>query len=182
MDPNWLTGIGTITLAVATFVLAGITFWSIRKANEANKLLREETKRIQEKEKIRLGRLQALDIISNWANELNDIVGDKMFRMDAAGPLNKFLYRNDSTMDDREAVRSAGELFDTDFKVHVLNTLDAYNKLLQLVVELRNTIDQESQAELNESQQKIIEARIFLLNKIAELRTFVRKHRITFLL
>ena len=64
MDPSWLTGIGTLILAVATFTVVGISVWSVKKNNEANRQFREETERLRKKERECLGKLQALDIIS----------------------------------------------------------------------------------------------------------------------
>jgi len=85
MDPDWLTGIGTLVLATATFVLAGITFWALRKSSEANRLLREENERMRAEDKEENRRLieeerehrlkkYALDMIYDWVVQVEEYI------------------------------------------------------------------------------------------------------------
>jgi len=75
-------------LAIATVGLVGVTVWLVKKNNEANRLLREETEHLHKQEHARLGKLLVLDIISNWADEATNIIGDKVFSLQSAGPIN----------------------------------------------------------------------------------------------
>ncbi len=182
MNAEWLTGIGTLVLAAATVVLAGVTVWSVKKNNEANKSLREETEHLRKQEKARLGKLQALDIISNWADEANSIIGDKMFSLQSIGPINSFLYRNESIMTDREAVKSASELFDGNFREKVVTTMNLYNEFLKSVFAFRNSYDQNPKNDTTQLQKELIDCRILALNSFIELQAYVRKHRISLLI
>jgi hypothetical protein len=128
MNPEWLTAIGTLMLAAATVALAGVTVWSVKKNNEANKLLREETERLHKREQTRLGKLQALNFISDWADEGFKIIGDKMFSLQSAGPINGFLYKNGNLMTEAVGVQTASLLFDNDFQKILMMTIDTYNK------------------------------------------------------
>ena len=182
MDPNWFTGIGTLVLASATVILAGVTVWSVRKNNEANRLLREENARLHRQERERLGKLQAIDFISSWADEANNIIGDKMFSLQSEGPINEFLYRTESIRTDIEAVKKASQLFDDNFRAVIIDGLTRFNEFVKSVFALRDSYMKNPDKDASELQKGLIDARITALNGFIKLQVHLRKHRISFLL
>ncbi len=182
MDPNWFTGIGTLVLALATVVLAGVTVWSVRKNNEANKLLREENERLHRQEHERLGKLQAIDFVSSWADEVNSIIGGKMFSLQSEGPLNEFLHRTASIRTDIEAIKKATQLFDDNFQATIIDGIEKFNKFVKTIFALRDSYMNNPGKDTSELQEKLKAARITTLNSFIKLQVYVRKNRISFLI
>jgi hypothetical protein len=181
MNPDWLTGIGTLVLAVATLVLAGITAWSVRKNNEANKLLREENERLNRLERERLGRLAALDFIRNWVDEADSIIGGRMFSLQSEGPLNVLLHSTTSLRVEMEALSDASELFNDDFRAVVRDTLTKFKAFNASVFDLRDSYMENTEIERGNLKEQVINTRITALNSIIKLKTHVSKNRITLL-
>jgi len=139
MDPLWLTGLGIIVLAVATLILAGITFWSVKSNNDANRLLREETKQLHEKERNRIGKLQSMEIIINWANEVNNILGGKIFSLQSESPLNALIDKTRDVTIDVNSVKTASILFDDSVQGLVDDCLNSYNLFRNSIFNLRDS-------------------------------------------
>ncbi len=182
MDPAWLTGIGTLVLAAATLTLAGVTVWSVRSNNKANRLLREENKQLHERERNRIGKLQALEIISNWADEVARIVGGKMFSLQSEGPLNDFLYKIQDVTLDMESVDRASKLFEDWFQDLVSSSLSRFNTFRKSIFNLRDSYMQTPKIDKEELEKQLIENRIEVLNATSRLQKYVREHKVSILI
>lgn len=181
MNPDWLTGISTLVLALATVLLAGITFWSVRKNNEANRSLREENERLNRLERERLGRLSAIDFIRNWVDEADRIIGGKMFSLQTVGSLNGFLYNITPLRVEMEAVSDASKLFKDDFQEVIRETLTKFKEFETSVFKLRDSYVENPEGKKDNLQENVIDTRITLINSIRKLQIQVSKNRITLL-
>jgi hypothetical protein len=65
MDPEWLTGIGTLILAAATFTLALFAFLGMRSSKKQTETVIAENRRVQEKRY----RKSLLSEILDWAQD-----------------------------------------------------------------------------------------------------------------
>lgn len=182
MNPAWLTGIGTLVLAAATLMLAGVTVWSVSSNNKASRLLREENKQLQERERNRIGKLQALEIVSNWADGVARIVGGKMFSLQSEGSLNEFLFKIEDITIDMESVDRASNLFEDWFQDLVNKTLSQFNTFRKSIFNLRDSYRKTPTPDKEESMKQLIDNRISVLNATIRLQRYVREHKVSLLI
>jgi len=182
MDPTWLTGIGTLVLAVATGVLAGITVWSVRSNNAANRILREENRQLREQERNRMVKVQALEIINNWADEIVRILGDKMFSLQSEGSLNSFLYKIGDVTTDLQSVDTASKLFEHWIQELITTSLSKFTTFRKSIFNLRDSYMKTSETDKEKLKTKLIEDRLEVLNCTFKLQRCVREQRISLLI
>lgn len=182
MDPDWLTGIGTLVLAIATVALAGVTVWSVRKNNEANSQLREENKRLNELERHRIGKMQSLEIIGNWADDVFRIIGGKMFSLQTSGALNSFLHNIGEVTIDMEAMDTASNMFESWFGTLLTNTVSHFDTFRKSVLALRDSYATSSETDKERLKEILINERLELLNATIRLKQQIRVYKVSLLI
>jgi len=182
MDPSWLTGIGTLVLAVATLILAGVTVWAVRSSNEANRLLREENRQLHERERNRIANLQALEIVSNWADKVARIIGKEKFSLQSGGSVNEFLYKFNDIDLDKESVDRASKLFEDRFQDLVSKALSHINIFEKTLYNLRDSYLQTPKIDKEELKNRVVENQVGALNATFRLQEYVREHKVSILI
>lgn len=182
MDPDWLTGIGTLVLAAATLILAGVTVWSVRSNNKANRLLREENKQLHERERNRMGKLQALEIISKWGDEVASIIAGEMFSLQSGGSLNDFLYKIHDITLDMESVNRASTLLEDWFQDLVTEALNRFGTFRKSILNLRDSYSENPETDKEQFKDQVIKNRIEVVNATFRLQRNVREHKVSLLI